>query len=209
MRCSEKVLVFVGRFFCFWKNILIKAKFLFYMNLIILYGPPASGKYTLGKELSSFLNYKFLHNSAINDLTLNVLNKDHHNFLNFRWYLRELLISEAVNQGVNGLVMTRAGNGSDKEIVFFNKIKELIEENKGKFILINLVCPKNVLEKRVILDSRKNFLKINSVKDLNNWFKNYKKVEILENDYVLDFDVSKDLNSCIINLKKEVLSLIN
>ena len=39
-----------------------------YMNLIFLYGPPASGKLTIAEELSSKTGYKLFHNHLTQDL---------------------------------------------------------------------------------------------------------------------------------------------
>ena len=42
------------------------------MNLVFLYGPPATGKYTVGRELAARTGYRFFHNHLVVDTALSV-----------------------------------------------------------------------------------------------------------------------------------------
>ena len=49
------------------------------MRLIIIYGPPASGKYSVAKRLSALSKYPLLHNHLISDLEETLTKNDSSN----------------------------------------------------------------------------------------------------------------------------------
>lgn len=46
------------------------------MKLIYIYGPPASGKLTVAKELEKLTKYKLFHNHLINDVISEIMDFD-------------------------------------------------------------------------------------------------------------------------------------
>jgi len=77
------------------------------MKLVILHGPPASGKLTLANRLKSELGYNVLHNHLTVDLALEVYSGfGDGDFYDFVDKLRTQVIEKACQNKVEGLIVT-------------------------------------------------------------------------------------------------------
>ena len=134
------------------------------MKLIVIYGTPAAGKFTVAKELSKITGFKLLHNHLTFDLVRSVLEKEDDFFWRQIRILRLEMIRIASEKNVDVIMTTcYAGEVSDKFII------PLIEEAKKlkiKTYFVQLYCDKKELMKRVKSGSRKQFRKLRSVKGL-------------------------------------------
>ena len=161
------------------------------MDLILIYGPPASGKHTITQELIKKMDYKFLHNHAVIDLAMLSLDKSKPSFWTFCWKLRFEVVKEAVNENINGLIMSMAFTGTENEIKSMNKIVRYVEKAGGKVKLIKLTCDFDELKNRVSSESRKKFGKVKTINRLKGWYKHYQEIDIVPNRDILILDTKK------------------
>lgn len=135
------------------------------MKLIVLYGPPAAGKYTLAKELSERTGYKLFHNHLTVDLLKSVFEFGTPDFFRLSQMMRLEIFAEAAKQKIAGVVFTFVyAKKSDDE--FIKKLLSTVESNGGEVVFIQVYCEKEELFKRVIDESRKEFHKIKSEEKL-------------------------------------------
>jgi shikimate kinase len=154
------------------------------MDLILIYGIPATGKLTLAKKVSEYLNFKLLHNHAIIDSIPE--NKPSAFFWKRCWEKRFNIIKKNLNSANKGIVMTLALQGSNNEYSNLTKLFNLIKNHQGNVFLINLVCDLSVLKNRINNISRLAFNKITNSKDLEVWYNNYKELSFSEKTLCLD-----------------------
>ncbi len=76
------------------------------MNLIIIFGPPAVGKYTVGKELSKITEYPLLHNHAITNFLFPILGGNTSNYEDLINLIRINTIKKAQKINLKGLIFT-------------------------------------------------------------------------------------------------------
>ncbi len=149
------------------------------MNLIILYGPPATGKLTLAKEISKKKDYKIFDNHCLIDF-LNQLvlgktlafepkvTKDF--FKLYRKIRLETLKTACKLKDINGLIITEAYVGRKR---FMGNMIKIAKKNKCKIYMVKLNCDLGKLEKRVYGESRKKSTKVKSKTALYNWFERF------------------------------------
>lgn len=77
------------------------------MNLVILFGPPAVGKMTVGQELASLTGYRLLYNTLVNDVVMEVFPRGHPAFSTLAPEFHARLIEEAAVHDVD-LISTAA-----------------------------------------------------------------------------------------------------
>jgi shikimate kinase len=140
------------------------------MKLIFLYGPPAVGKYTVGKELEKLTGFKLFHNHATVDAVHTVFKFGTKPFWELVEKYRTDMIKQAVKYNVD-LIFTSVYVKSDAAGLM--RYVRLIERNGGKVLCVRLYTPKNVLHKRLKGESRKKFGKVKESKTLNELFRKY------------------------------------
>ena len=126
------------------------------MKLIYVYGPPASGKLTVAKELSKLTKYKLFHNHLINDVVGEVMAFDNKYFWKFTDKLKLQTFELASKYGVKGMIFTQVFTKSED---FPKKMKEIIEKYKGKVYFVKLEPHKEEILKRVTHPSRRKYRK--------------------------------------------------
>lgn len=138
------------------------------MNLIYIYGPPASGKLTVARELAKLVSYRVFHNHLTVDLVESVIpntNKNFWNYVNnFRYETISILSKEKVSAIFTSVFDSRYPQN-------FNRITNLVEKNKGKIYFVQLCPSKAVLLKRVKEESRKEYGKLTSIKKMKEGFR--------------------------------------
>jgi predicted kinase len=128
------------------------------MNLVVLYGPPAVGKYTVAKELSKLTGYKLFHNHLTVDMVLPVFGRDTKIYDKLVERYRVDMIREAAKNDVNIIfTMIYAYKMDDK--ILKNYIK-IVNRNGGKVYFVRLYTKVRVLQKRVKGKSRLKFKKV-------------------------------------------------
>ena len=72
------------------------------MNLIIVFGPPAAGKMTVGQELAKLTGYKLLHNHMTIDLVTELFDFGTPQFKRLVPAFRQMLVAEAAGSELSG-----------------------------------------------------------------------------------------------------------
>ena len=76
------------------------------MNLVIIFGPPAVGKMTVGKELSNLTSLKLFHNHMTIELALNFFNFGDPSFHKLVSSFRSQIFEEVSKSNLKGLIFT-------------------------------------------------------------------------------------------------------
>lgn len=140
------------------------------MNLVLLYGPPAVGKLTIAKELSSLIGYTVFDNHMILNVLTNIFGFDHPSRKKLEKEFRLKIIDEAIKANIN-LIMT--GVIVNQNLDFYTKAVQTVEASGEKCFIVQLTASKVVLKSRVEHESRKNYNKISTKQDWENFYKEY------------------------------------
>lgn len=142
------------------------------MNLIILYGPPATGKLTVAKELAKITNYKIFHNHLTVDLVGSVFNNEEKIYSNLVSKFRLEMFKQAAKENINGLIFTFC-YVYPYDNNFIKKIINALKKYDVKVNCVQIFCSLDELKKRVKEQSRHNFNKIKCDKKLINVLEKY------------------------------------
>jgi len=127
------------------------------MSLVIICGPPASGKMTVGQELSKLTDYKLFHNHMSLELVNQFFDFGTANFKNLDKKIRFDIFNEVANSELPGLIFTIVMAFDQKEDEeYLDQIIKVFQKRKLKFCLVELVCD---LEERLKRNRHENRLK--------------------------------------------------
>ena len=135
------------------------------MKLIFLYGPPASGKYTIAKAIAQKTGYKLFHNHLTVDLAKGVFDYGTKAFWELVHKIRLDIFEKAAKENISGMVFTYVYE-KDNDDSFVKQVLEKVNSNGGEIIFIQIYCDKETLLKRVKEDSRKQFQKVKTEEGL-------------------------------------------
>lgn len=128
------------------------------MNLVFLYGPPATGKLTIAKELSRLLGYPVFHNHLTRDLVRGIYPgrvNDHYDLVDT---LREDVMRYCAQHGTS-IIFTFVYDGSTDDSSVARMVQS-VQENGGDVCFVELSAPHDVILERVANESRKQHRKI-------------------------------------------------
>ena len=127
------------------------------MTLIIICGPPASGKMTIGQELQELTGYKLFHNHMSLELVNQFFDFGTPNFRKLDKKIRFSIFEEIANSDVNGLIFTIVWAFNEKEDEeYIDEIINIFKRRSPKICLVELVCD---LEERLRRNKHENRLK--------------------------------------------------
>lgn len=129
------------------------------MKLIVLYGPPAVGKLTVGRELSALTGYKLFHNHLTVDFLDPIIGYGTRRFFQLLSAIRLLIFEHAARINLPGLIFTFVYAKSHDD-AFVNQMIRVVESHSGEVLFVRLTCVKDELAKRVADISRREFDKI-------------------------------------------------
>lgn len=162
-------------------------------KIIFIYGLPASGKLTVGKELSKIAKIPLCHNHMIFDLVFKIFPWESKDGQEFREKLYMDIVKIATKRG-SGVIFTHA-HADNIKFPFFGtsnnfvkKIEKIAKLNKAEFLPVYLTCSDTEFLKRAVHPSRKLFSKTNTVKGMKKWLVTRKPNAKLpvENTLVID-----------------------
>jgi shikimate kinase len=140
------------------------------MNLVLLYGPPAVGKFTIAKELASLTGYTIFDNHMILNVLVKIFGFDHPSRIKLEKEFRLKIIDEAIKANIN-FIMT--GVIVSQNLDFYTKTVQAVEESGGKCFIVQLTASESTIKNRVGHESRKNYNKISTMQDWENFYKKY------------------------------------
>ena len=147
------------------------------MKLIFIYGPPATGKLTVAKELSKLTGYKIFHNHLTADLVSSIFPFGTKAYSDLVAKIRLDLIETATKNKVRGIIFTfvygvetSGGTADDR---FIKKVINKVEKRNGQVLFVKLTCEEKELRNRLKHPSRKAFKKLNKIKILQSIRKKY------------------------------------
>lgn len=125
----------------------------------MLYGPPAVGKLTVGRELSALTGYKLFHNHLTVDFLDPIVGYGTRGFFQLLSAIRLLVIEHTARVNLPGLIFTFV-YAKPHDDAFVSRMIQAVESHGGEVCLVQLTCAKDELVKRVTDASRREFDKI-------------------------------------------------
>ncbi len=165
------------------------------MKLVFLYGPPASGKLTVAKELAKLTGYKLFHNHLTADLVAPLFPFGTKEYSELVHKIRLLFFEAAAKSRIAGMIFTFVyaietfGGKSDDE--FVRKVMSAVEKRKGRVFLVKLTCSRKELFKRLKAESRNAHGKLKSPKVLREIMSNNRLDEVVPFGKTLVIDNTK------------------
>ena len=132
------------------------------MRLVFLYGPPACGKLTVGKELAAITGWKLFHNHLTVDLALSLFAFGTAEFVALRDKIWMEAFEAAAKADLPGMIFTFAPEPS-VEGDFPEKVAAIVARTGGETTFVALTAPVEVLEYRLADVSRHAFGKLTDV----------------------------------------------
>jgi hypothetical protein len=142
------------------------------MRLLVLYGPPAAGKLTVGKEVARLTGFKLFPNHLTFDLYEAVFEPGTDPFRTLVEETRLRVFEEACKQQIPGVIFTLMYvRGRDER--FIGKMVEVVEKYGGEVLFVQIFCQDEELKKRVVTEERKKSCKMSSVRVLQMHLERY------------------------------------
>ncbi|MFC5864307.1 AAA family ATPase [Acidicapsa dinghuensis] len=132
------------------------------MKLVFLYGMPATGKLTVGRELAAMTGFKLFHNHLVVDLLLGLFEFGSAPFVELREEMWLSIFERAAKSGMPGLIFTFAPEATVRA-GFVDEVVRLMTRCADEVRFVELVCPFGELKERVSTEARRQFGKLSSV----------------------------------------------
>jgi len=167
------------------------------MKLVIIFGPPAVGKMTVGKELAKVTDLKLFHNHMSLELVNRFFDFGTKPFRSLDKQIRFAIFNEVATSNLHGLIFTYVwAIAQEGDLNYVNKIANIFESNGGSVYYVELkadlserlkrnVQPDRLAEKpskRNIVFSEKNLLELNEKYQLNTTDEDFADKQILKID---------------------------
>jgi hypothetical protein len=132
------------------------------VRLIFLYGLPATGKLTVGRELQALTGYRLFHNHLAVDLLLSVFEFGSAPFVELREQIWLSVIEQACRAALPGLIFTFNPENTVRP-GFPAAVAELVASHSGQLDLVELICPLQQVRQRLGSGSRTEHRKLTSI----------------------------------------------
>lgn len=166
-------------------------------DLIILHGPPASGKLTTAKQLSALTDASIFHNHLTLDVAKSLLDFGTDEFWHLTHELRALSLETHFKLGQKPLIFTWCYE-QPEDYWFLDRINQMARMHSGNIFPVFLECTTENLKDRVANADRKRLDKLCSVAALKKelLYKNYAPIPI---ESCIKIDSAT--NSALVNAK--------
>lgn len=139
------------------------------MKLIILYGPPATGKFTVAKQLSKLTGYPLFHNHLVANLTSSIFPFGTKSYSDLSINIRLLTIRAALKNKIPGMIMTFAygvETFGGRDDALLRRMVGVVKSASGTIHFVKCYASEDALKKRIADPSRKKFKKLTSYRSL-------------------------------------------
>jgi len=131
------------------------------VQLVFIYGPTASGKLTVGRELAKLRGYKLFHRHIVEDMAATVLPFGTEHFNRVREHTMLNVFREAVDRNTS-LIFTFLPERTIKES-FISHTCVVVDRLGGQVAFAELTCPNDVIESRLGNADRRAWGKVTDV----------------------------------------------
>ena len=126
-------------------------------KFILICGPQAVGKMTVGQELAKITNLKFMHNHDTIDLPLKFFEYKSESRRKLTDLFRFSIFEEVAKSDLEGMIFTLIWSfGMKEDWEYVDRIKEIYRKNNGEFYIVEL---ETNLEERLKRNKTENRLK--------------------------------------------------
>lgn len=132
------------------------------MKLLFLYGPPGTGKLTVAREVARLTGFRLFHNHLTVDLAASLFAHGSPDYMQYVRQLREDAFVRAAAADVSLVFTFWYSSVSAPSVASY---RAAVEAQGGEVLFVRLWCRPEVLEARVVSDSRQNW-KLSTVADL-------------------------------------------
>lgn len=172
-------------------------------ELIYLHGPPASGKYTIAKELAVLLNSKVFHNHLTIDVAKSIFEFGSDVFWDLADELRLKTIETAFANKVPSLIITSCYD-HPVDLPFYKKVEVMAQRYDGKLRPFFLSCSKEELESRVGSPKRIEMGKLSTISGLRDNLREWNCIPVPRNSCITVFTEDKTPNMCAKAIQTEL-----
>ncbi len=148
------------------------------MRLLVLYGPPASGKLTVAKSVAKASGYPLFHNHLVADFASALFAYGTDGYAAFSEKLRTMAVDAAIKASHPGLIMTFAYGvetaGGKRDDAVLKSIANRVTRAGGTVLFVRLTCDDADLLKRVGRSDRKEFHKLTKPAILKRILRDYR-----------------------------------
>ena len=131
------------------------------MYVVFIYGPPASGKYTIASELNRLTGLPLFHNHLTVDLVSSLFGFGSNAFVRLREQIWLSSFEEAAKEN-RSFIFTFAPE-STVSLQFIDRAESAINQAGGQIYYVECKCPDEVIESRIENKSRSVFGKLSSI----------------------------------------------
>src|SRR2546422_11399748 len=144
-----------------WLSLFISAwKVLFtVMKLVFIYGPPASGKLTVGTELAKLTGFKLFHNHVSIQFVQSIFEFGTKTFWRLTGKYRMEMLEAAAKEGID-TIFTFVYSKDDEDDQFVKHVVQHVRSRGGQVLFVRLYCEREELVKRVKRSQRKRMGKV-------------------------------------------------
>jgi hypothetical protein len=132
------------------------------MQLIFLYGLPATGKLTVAQELKALSGFQLFHNHLVVDLLLSTFEFGSAPFIQLREQIWLSVFEHSIRAGLPGLIYTFAPEATVRDS-FIPETLRTVEAAGGTVDFVALTCPIDEVRRRLSSPSRHQFGKLTSL----------------------------------------------
>ena len=132
------------------------------MLLICVYGPPASGKLTVARELGSRTGFPVFHNHLVVDMLTPVFGFGTLPFIELREQVWLDVLERAASEKLDGVIITFTPERTVRHR-FIADLTRTMNAAGGETVFVKFTCPDEELERRMENESRSEYGKIHSL----------------------------------------------
>ncbi len=132
------------------------------MQLIFIYGPPAVGKLTVAIELGRITEFPVFHNHLVVDVLLPVFAFGSPPFVDLREAIWMQVVERATREKADGLIFTFCPE-TTVHPDFVNRLTTVVEGTGGEVLPVQLICPEDEIERRLVNETRARHKKLTSL----------------------------------------------